>query len=222
MKIYCVKRASGDVPVLADWDAPSWRDVPPLTVEAFRPESSDHHPATSVKLQYSDDALHLAYLVEDRYVRAVSPGYNAGVCTDSCVEFFVRPAPEAGYLNFEMNCGGTMLIHYIEDWRRTATGFEKCTPVPEELGRTVSVAASMPARVDPEIAEPTTWTLFLRIPTSLLETYVGKLGRLAGSTWRANFYKCGDETSHPHWAAWSPVPELNFHDPESFGEITFA
>ena len=27
--------------------------------------------------------------------------------------------------------------------------------------------------------------------------------------WRANFYKCGDDTSHPHWAAWSPLKKVN-------------
>jgi hypothetical protein len=43
-----------------------------------------------------------------------------------------------------------------------------------------------------------------------------------GNLWRANFYKCGDDTSHPHWAAWSPVDELNFHLPRCFGRLGFA
>jgi hypothetical protein len=53
----------------------------------------------------------------------------------------------------------------------------------------------------------------------VLEKYAGKLGKIAGQTWRGNFYKCGNETSHPHWGAWSPVTELNFHLPASFGTI---
>jgi len=38
---------------------------------------------------------------------------------------------------------------------------------------------------------------------------------------RANFYKCGNETSHPHWLSWMPLAERNFHDPSSFGQLVF-
>jgi hypothetical protein len=44
---------------------------------------------------------------------------------------------------------------------------------------------------------------------------------VSGQVWHANFYKCGDHTSHKHWASWQPVKELNFHRPEDFGDIVF-
>ena len=59
-------------------------------------------------------------------------------------------------------------------------------------------------------------------PFALLEAYVGPIAIDKGSVWGANFYKCGDETSHPHWGAWSPVDELNFHLPRCFGRLGFA
>jgi hypothetical protein len=31
-----------------------------------------------------------------------------------------------------------------------------------------------------------------------------------------------EENSHPHWAAWAPVDEFNFHLPRCFGELRFA
>jgi hypothetical protein len=42
-------------------------------------------------------------------------------------------------------------------------------------------------------------------------------------TWRANFYKCGDKTSHPHWLTWNPVdkPRPDFHLPQYFGTLVF-
>jgi hypothetical protein len=43
-----------------------------------------------------------------------------------------------------------------------------------------------------------------------------------GNLWRANFYKCGHDTSHPHRGAWSPVDELNYHLPRCFGRLGFA
>ena len=38
---------------------------------------------------------------------------------------------------------------------------------------------------------------------------------------RANFYKCGDLTAHPHFLSWSPVftEQPDFHRPEWFGEL---
>ena len=56
-----------------------------------------------------------------------------------------------------------------------------------------------------------------------MEPYIGTIGDVRGQTWRGNFYKCGDHTSHPHWASWSPIGEqLDFHQPEFFGELRFA
>ena len=55
-----------------------------------------------------------------------------------------------------------------------------------------------------------------------MEHYTEKISSAEGATWRANFYKCGDETSHPHWLSWSPVKELNFHAPDDFGELKFT
>jgi len=51
----------------------------------------------------------------------------------------------------------------------------------------------------------------------------GADGTLAGTEWRANCFKCADETSHPHWASWAPIGEaLNFHQPQYFGVFHFA
>ena len=38
---------------------------------------------------------------------------------------------------------------------------------------------------------------------------------------RANFYKCGDKTAHPHYLSWSPIhtEKPDFHRPEFFGEL---
>ncbi|MDD3966848.1 MAG: carbohydrate-binding family 9-like protein [Candidatus Marinimicrobia bacterium] len=44
---------------------------------------------------------------------------------------------------------------------------------------------------------------------------------MPGSRWRANFYKCGDKTSHPHWGSWQALDILIFHQPESFGILEF-
>jgi hypothetical protein len=203
------------------WDGPAWGDVPALRVDQFRPESSDHRPRTECKLLYDASALYGIFRVFDRYVRCANTRFQDPVYQDSCVEVFVKPKADRGYFNFELNCGGALLSYYIVDSTRAPGGFKDFTPLDSDDDRRIRRYHSLPEVVDPEILEPTTWLLEFSIPFAVLEGHVGALGPVAGSAWRANFYKCGDETSRPHWAAWSPVDELNFHVPEQFGSIRF-
>ena len=85
---------------------------------------------------------------------------------------------------------------------------------PEECRR-VLLYHSLPERVEPEIAGEVVWHLEFSMPFALLETYAGPLFDVGGRVWRANLYKCGNDTSHPHWGAWAPIAERNFHAPEA-------
>ncbi|MDD2597707.1 MAG: carbohydrate-binding family 9-like protein [Kiritimatiellae bacterium] len=191
------------------------------SVAEVRVESSDHHPAVNFALLHDTRNLYLRFDVADCYVKVVHSGFHSPVYRDSCVEFFVRPRADRGYFNFEVNAGGALLLSYVEDWRRTATGLKKATSLTDELCRRIEIISSLPHIVDPEITTPTNWDLSLKIPLCVLEAHAGELGSLAGKTWSGNFYKCADGTSHPHWISWSPVEELNFHAPECFGELRF-
>jgi len=77
--------------------------------------------------------------------------------------------------------------------------------------------------VDPEIKAPVTWTVAYRLPVDLLKKYCQVITPAPQVSWRANFYKCADKTSHPHWLTWSLVnfPKPNFHLPQSFGVLEF-
>lgn len=200
----------------------AWRAAEAVQVASFRPESSNHRPHTSVRLLHDDHSIHGLFTVEDRFVRSVHEGFQAPVWKDSCVEFFVRPRGHGGYFNFEMNAGGSLLSTYIVNWERVPGGFKEFTQLPDSDLARVTVRSTLPRRVEPEQAGPLAWSLYFKIPLALLERHAGPLGPLSGQTWSANFYKCGDETSHPHWASWSPVRALNFHDPHCFGQLVFA
>ncbi len=203
------------------WDGPAWGQADTLEVANFRPESSDHRPQTLARLLYSRAGIFGLFLVKDRYVRCVRTRYNDFVSNDSCVEFFVQPKADRGYLNLEFNCGGSLLCFYIVDPTRVAGRFKEFTPLAEEDGREILRYHSLPGVVDPEIEAPTEWRLEFFVPFALLEKYVGAIGSVQEQEWRANFYKCGDETSHPHWASWTPLDALNFHRPRCFGKIQF-
>lgn len=190
-------------------------------IAQVRPESSDHTPETRFRVLYDETNLYVCFDVNDRYVRSIQTAYQSPVCRDSCVEFFVQPQAGKGYFNFEVNAGGALLVYYVEDPARVPDkGFAKFTPVPEMWGKQIEIRSSLPRVVEPEITEPLTWQIRYKVPFKLIEAFVGAQ-RQSGARWRANFYKCGDQTSHPHWLSWSPVKALNFHLPECFGELVF-
>ncbi|HVM48357.1 MAG TPA: carbohydrate-binding family 9-like protein [Candidatus Acidoferrum sp.] len=218
---YTVRRAEAPPPLAPNWDDPAWRTAETLELRHFRPESSDHHPRTFARLLHSGSGLHGIFQVHDRHVRCVRTAYFDQVWKDSCVEFFVQPRPDRGYFNLECNCGGAHLCSYITNPERTPDGFKEFTKLPASIGGRIQVRSSLPPRIEPEITEPVVWTLAFYAPFELFEAYVGALEPVSGQAWRANFHKCADESSHPHWGTWAPLEALNFHDPKCFGSLAF-
>ena len=218
---YLVRRTTKVPELQGKWSGAVWKRAETLTVANFRAESSDHRPKVQARLLYDAQNVYGLYRVEDRYIRAVADSFQGMVCRDSCVEFFFRPGNAKGYFNFEFNCGGTFLVFYVIDDTRTADGFKDYVKLTDDDGRQVRMFHSMPTIVEPEIAEKKTWSLEFAIPLAMLARYTGPLADPAGQVWNANLYKCGDQTSHPHWASWNPVDELNFHLPRCFGQIRF-
>jgi hypothetical protein len=65
------------------------------------------------------------------------------------------------------------------------------------------------------------WELTAAIPVS---SFVhSSISSLQGAGCNANFYKCGDLLSDPHFVAWSNIESAapNFHLPEYFGSVEF-
>ena len=176
-------------------------------------------PATKARMLYDEDHVYVIFRVEDRYVRAVAKGTQGPVWQDSCVEFFFSPqgGKPGPYFNLEVNCGGTALMHY------NITPRQDVRPLETADVEKIEIAHSLPRIVSPEITEPTVWTVEYRIPIAVLQKYGPCQRPRPGVRWRANFYKCGDETSNPHWLTWSPITngKVDFHQPEFFGVLKF-
>jgi hypothetical protein len=206
-------------------------------------EQGTYRPQVQVRALYDTRGLYLHYQVDDRYVLSTRTEFQADVWRDACVEFFVQPKPNRGYFNFEINAGGALLLGYKEhpsfsdarnrvavaaggadgvDLKDAPASFPEEGRLSWELASAVRIAHSLPKVVSPERTDPVRWWVAVHIPFALLEEYVGPLGEVAGQTWRANFYKCSEDNSHPHWGTWSPVlGQLNFHQPRYFGYLHF-
>ena len=218
--VYEVNRASAPITPDADWNKPAWKNIPALCVNNYMGAKPEHIPCVQAKVLYDDSHLYVIFKVEDQYVRAVAKEYQDSVCTDSCTEFFFTPGPDikAGYFNIEVNCGGTLLFNYqLVPWKNQV----KIDPAD---GSQIKIAATLPKIVDPEITEPITWVVEYSLPIDILQKYSENVAKPApGVIWRANFYKCADATSKPHWLTWAVVdkPSPNFHVPEFFGQLVF-
>ena len=87
----------------------------------------------------------------------------------------------------------------------------------------IKISHSLTKEVEQELTEPETWKLEFSIPISILAKYMKVDAPGPGVSWKANFYKCADKTSHPHWLTWTLVdyPNPKFHLPEFFGRLDF-
>jgi hypothetical protein len=220
-KNYTFRVSKAEIPpsINADWNTRPWKSAQNLRLSNFMGERPSHFPETKVKLLYDDQNIYVIFKVRDRYVRAIEKEINGKVWMDSCVEFFFSPGgdTERGYFNFEANCKGVFLFQYHLDNGQTS-GF-----VSREDCEKVRISHSLSQNVEQEIAEPLEWRLEYSIPISVLKKYMKVEEPGPGVNWRANFYKCADKTSHPHWLTWSPVdyPRPKFHLPEFFGKLVF-
>lgn len=207
---------------------PPWNAAETGAVDWYHPAGSGHKPRVCFRILSDGLALWVRYTVEDRWVRCVHRSFQAPVFEDSCCEIFLQPAESMGYFNIETNTLGTMMVSYITDPKRTCKGFKGQIQLGPEANREIercpSIAIGSDGVIDPEISSPVTWELGLRIPFSLLGTYMGTTilpGN--GAVWRGNVFKCSENSSHPHWGAWSSIGDrLDFHQPDRFGELVFV
>jgi Carbohydrate-binding family 9 len=215
---YRVQRMKDNPTIDADWNKAAWRSVTPVTLEYYMGEEPAHQPKVQAKVAYDDGFLYLIWRVEDKYVLAKRTKHQQDVCRDSCVEFFFTPGgdpKEGSYFNLETSCAGVKLFG-----AQFASKDEKFT---DQDFASIVTANSLTGPIDSEIVKPTTWTLEYKIPLDLLEKFARIERPKPGVTWRANFYKCADDASHPHWLTWSPVTNTqpSFHLPKYFGILAF-
>jgi len=219
MKTYLIRKADGSVPLEDPWSSPVWTRTDVAPVAHCVGGVFGHQPTTQARVLYDDEALYVAFRVEDQFVRAAAETWHDRVCRDSCVELFFSPGEDAsvGYFNFEMNCSGVMLVHF------QPAPAENVQQMPVELCERIDIWSSMPHQVEPEIVEPTVWQVSYRLPLSILGHFLEITPTASGVRWKGNFYKCADNTSQPHWLSWAPIdtPGPNFHRPDSFGALLF-
>ena len=165
---------------------------------------------TQVTLAYDEGGFAVRFKSNETRLRAVETAHNTFVHKDSCMEMFMQFAPESDirYINFEMNPNGAAYVSCAR--KRGDFEFFSVQDI-DALGIQASV------REDG-------WELSYYIPVAIIQKYIPSYQHGKGAHLRGNFYKCGDETDHPHFLSFAPIgtEEPDFHRPEFFADFVLA
>ena len=215
MKELIVKKVStaSDAPweeVLKSLETASWNVIDTINWQEY-----GYRPLVQFRMAYADSAFLLQYRVKEQAVLAVATNDNGEVWKDSCVEFFMTPANDGIYYNFETNCAGTCLL-------AAGTSRNGREAAERAIVSTIRRQPSLGRHPFGERKGEIEWDLALVIPYACLFKHPGYSP--AGKTIRANFYKCGDNLTVPHFLSWNPIKteRPDFHRPEFFGTVKFA
>ncbi len=185
---------------VAEIDQLNWED-----------EFPEKMPVT-VRVAHNNDKLYLYYTVIGEELRAINTLDFESVWEDSCVEFFMQREGDKTYRNFECNVLGAM-ISSVHETR------EKGEPQTDQMS-SIYRHSTINHRYE-NGRQVSDWSVFIEIPKKAMGFKDTEL--LSRQIIRANFYKCGDKTSKPHYLSWNPIEleEPNFHTPQFFGQLEF-
>ena len=186
-----------------------------LLIDTINWKGYNYKPDVELSIAYSDTEIFLKYYITENYFKAEKTDSNQMVCEDSCVEFFVSPEDDGIYYNMEFNAIGTCLL---------GTGTDRATSrrVKPEIISKIRRLSSVGNRPVKEQTGQFAWTITIAIPFEVF--FHHEIAGLKGKIFRANFYKCGDKLTVPHYVTWNPVNTENpdYHQPEHFGLLKFV
>ncbi|MBD8388127.1 carbohydrate-binding family 9-like protein [Dysgonomonas sp. BGC7] len=178
------------------------------------PDQFPSKPEVTFKLAHNGEFLFLEYNVEEDEILAKTTEDNGPVWTDSCVEFFISFPDSDFYYNMESSCIGKVLLGYRQGRNDVVYGD---AGVMSSIKRYPSLGTAPFEKKQGEFK----WSLLLVIPVSAY--WKSGLTSFNGVTAKANFFKCGDDLTVPHFLSWNPIATENpdFHRPDFFAELKF-
>jgi len=185
-----------------------------LLINTINWKEYNYKPEVALAIAYSDREFFLKYYITENYFKAEKTETNQMVCEDSCVEFFVSPEDDGIYYNLEFNGIGTCLLE-------TGTARENRIKANPEIISKIRRRTSTGKNPVEEKVGKFEWTITIAIPFRVF--FHHNIKNLKGKEIRANFYKCGDMLTIPHYVTWNPVgtAKPDFHQPVYFGLLKF-
>ncbi|WP_321285722.1 carbohydrate-binding family 9-like protein [uncultured Sunxiuqinia sp.] len=190
-----------------------FKALPKISLACFSWDAPYSKPEVGFKMAHNNEAIFVCYQVCEDEMLARYSQHNQPVYTDSCVEFFIAFNEDSNYYNFEFNSLGTCLAAWGPDRN------QRQSTAPDLLDqiRTRTTVSRLNQGQSPRFE----WQICIQLPVSVF--IHNKITKLSETKARANFYKCGDDLSEPHFVSWKKI-ETNtpdFHQPSFFGELSF-
>ncbi|MFC5281913.1 carbohydrate-binding family 9-like protein [Pedobacter alpinus] len=163
-------------------------------------------------IAHTGNHLLIKFFSEENELCASVRKTNDKICNDNCVEAFIAFDNEVEYYNLEFNCFGNAKIAYggSRDGRKLL--------LPETIAK-IKTQSSIDTTINNE--GMISWEILLIIPKELFE--FTPIKTFEGIIAKANFYKCGDGLTKPHFLTWNKVETTHpdFHQPQYFGDLKF-
>ena len=189
--------------------SPDWSSIPVITLANMQWRVVEGIAARA-QICYTDDAIWLKLAARESPIVHKHTGPLGAPYEDSCLEFFFCPAENDNrYFNFEFNPNACLLLGI-------GTG---------RNDRTRLIVEDQQAMFSPipQITDDS-WSITYKIPFAFIQRFFPAFSPCSGLQFRANFFKCGHCTPHPHYLTWnlcnSHTP--SFHSPNDFGLLIFG
>ena len=183
-------------------------------IETINWPSFEYKPEVKFRIAHWQDQILLKYYVNEESIMAKETKVNGDVYKDSCVEFFISLDRNDTYYNFEFNCIGTPHVGY-------GPARAKRVLIDPEILKLITIKSSLGNLPFEEKTGGHQWEMMIIIPHECFAENQDIVFKGLNAT--ANFYKCGDDTSMPHYVTWNPVgtKKPDYHQPKYFGELSF-
>ena len=164
-------------------------------------------PKTFITLSYDDEGINVHFVSYETALRATETEHNTSVHKDSCMEIFMQYAADTDdrYINIEMNPNGAA-------YSAVSSGRESSQRIDPSDIDTLNIKT--------EIFKDR-WEIKLKIKAEYIKKYIPSYKHESGVHMRGNFYKCGDDTDHPHFGCFNNIEWAypDFHRPEFFADF---
>ena len=203
--LHCPRRVLGEL--TADASSSPWRELPAVRL-ADALTGATPKQGTEVRAVWGSTEWRLLFVAKDRDPWATMTRRDAPLYEEEVVEVFFDPAGDLnGYFEIEVNPLGTVLDLVL---RKSRSGYK---------GDVAWDCDGLRTLVRKHAGG---WSTEMSIPFDS----VTNSPPVAGSRWRANFYRIDrpsrDGSIPRELTAWSPPLRPNFHTPEKFGIIEFV
>jgi len=175
-----------------------------------------YKPLVSAQIAHSKEYIWILADIHENHIRGHELEDHGHVWEDSCFEFFLQLPNQSRYVNIETNCLGVSLAT-IHVNRNECTLFSE-----KDMEQFIRVSSQEKCYTDHYSHHSMLhWQLLLGIPKKVLMKHFYGSDDAFPTSFRANFYKCGDKTILPHFLSWSPIDlkKPDFHVPAFFGDI---